>query len=276
MSSERTMHTNSRGFTLAELLIVVAIIAVLVAIAIPVFTSQLEKSREGTDLANVRSAYAEVMAAAITEDKTATYDGVQIYDETTGVYSATVGLVQKVDDWQGPVTEIGGVSKDDEAHWVGIPEEDGECTISYTTADGASFFWSGYTYTTSMPWTYTGTLEIGVTKLGQSNANPNWAQHVTSVNQLIDVKPGQNVMFSGITSSALTGYTVGIFVVDKDNIILADSKEIELTSGDATYQIPSGITDTGTKIAIQIINKNGAAPSQAEARELLKSMTITG
>lgn len=34
------------GFTLAELLIVVAIIAVLVAIAIPIFTSQLEKSRE--------------------------------------------------------------------------------------------------------------------------------------------------------------------------------------------------------------------------------------
>lgn len=31
--------TNKKGFTLAELLIVVAIIAVLVAIAIPVFTT---------------------------------------------------------------------------------------------------------------------------------------------------------------------------------------------------------------------------------------------
>ena len=31
--------------------------AVLVAIAIPVFTRQLEKSRESTDIANVRSAY---------------------------------------------------------------------------------------------------------------------------------------------------------------------------------------------------------------------------
>ncbi|MBQ3269742.1 MAG: type II secretion system protein [Clostridia bacterium] len=53
---------NKKGFTLAELLIVVAIIAVLVAIAIPVFTSQLEKSREATDLSNIRSAYAEAMA----------------------------------------------------------------------------------------------------------------------------------------------------------------------------------------------------------------------
>ncbi len=52
---------NRKGFTLAELLIVVAIIAVLVAIAIPVFTSQLEKAREATDIANIRSAYAEVV-----------------------------------------------------------------------------------------------------------------------------------------------------------------------------------------------------------------------
>ena len=53
---------NKKGFTLAELLIVVAIIAVLVAIAIPVFTAQLEKSREATDTANVRSAYATVIS----------------------------------------------------------------------------------------------------------------------------------------------------------------------------------------------------------------------
>ena len=52
---------NKKGFTLAELLIVVAIIAVLVAISIPVFTSQLERAREATDLANIRAAYAEVM-----------------------------------------------------------------------------------------------------------------------------------------------------------------------------------------------------------------------
>ncbi len=42
----RKMKENKKGFTLAELLIVVAIIAVLVAISIPIFTSQLEKSRD--------------------------------------------------------------------------------------------------------------------------------------------------------------------------------------------------------------------------------------
>ena len=61
---------NKRGFTLAELLIVVAIIAVLTAIAIPVFSSQLEKSREATDLANIRSAYAALVSEYLTADST--------------------------------------------------------------------------------------------------------------------------------------------------------------------------------------------------------------
>ncbi|MGN8818152.1 type IV pilin protein [Oribacterium sp. HCP28S3_H8] len=53
---------DKKGFTLAELLIVVAIIAVLVAISIPIFSSQLEKSRVATDQANVRSAKAAAAA----------------------------------------------------------------------------------------------------------------------------------------------------------------------------------------------------------------------
>lgn len=60
--------TNKKGFTLAELLVVVAIIAVLVAIAIPIFSSQLEKAREATDAANLRAAYAEVSADAVLND----------------------------------------------------------------------------------------------------------------------------------------------------------------------------------------------------------------
>ena len=43
------MKQNDKGFTLMELLIVIAIISVLVAIAIPMFSSQLEKSREVTE-----------------------------------------------------------------------------------------------------------------------------------------------------------------------------------------------------------------------------------
>lgn len=45
----------NKGFTLAELLIIVAIIAVLVGISMPIFTSQLEKSRRAVDKANARN-----------------------------------------------------------------------------------------------------------------------------------------------------------------------------------------------------------------------------
>ena len=55
-----------KGFTLAELLIVVAIIAVLVAISIPIFSSQLEKSRDAVTVANIRAAYAEAQTQYIT------------------------------------------------------------------------------------------------------------------------------------------------------------------------------------------------------------------
>ena len=84
------MKKNKKGFTLAELLIVVAIIAVLVAISIPIFTSQLEKAREATDAANIRSQYAEVMSEAITEG--GNVSGKDLF--------GAVELKQKKDQWQ--------------------------------------------------------------------------------------------------------------------------------------------------------------------------------
>ena len=59
---------DNKGFTLAELLIVVAIIGVLVAISIPIFSKQLEKARDATSVANLRSAYAEAMAEYLNPD----------------------------------------------------------------------------------------------------------------------------------------------------------------------------------------------------------------
>ncbi len=61
--------TNKKGFTLMEMLIVVAIIAVLVAIAIPVFNGALTKSKEAADVANIRAAYAEWQVAILTDNK---------------------------------------------------------------------------------------------------------------------------------------------------------------------------------------------------------------
>ena len=84
---------NKKGFTLAELLIVVAIIAVLVAIAIPIFTNQLEKSKEATDAANVRSAIATLVTEYLTDD--------------TQPHEVTVAAKQGIAGWQtSPAPEI--------------------------------------------------------------------------------------------------------------------------------------------------------------------------
>lgn len=64
------MHLRKdKGFTLAELLIVVAIIAVFVAISIPIFSTQLHKAKVAADIANLRSFYAELQADYIETGK---------------------------------------------------------------------------------------------------------------------------------------------------------------------------------------------------------------
>ena len=61
----RTMK-NKKGFTLMEMLIVVAVIAILVAVAIPVYNAQMHKARVAADWANVRAYYAELQTDYLT------------------------------------------------------------------------------------------------------------------------------------------------------------------------------------------------------------------
>lgn len=127
------MKQNKNGFTLMEMLIVIAIIAVLIAVAIPVFASQLEKAREATDLANVRSAYAKVSTEALLGNS-----------ETT----VTVDLKQKQADWQSldPVN-IGGIvhykNQGDTDNWKGVAAPNGTCVVSYNEDYGIILTWSG-------------------------------------------------------------------------------------------------------------------------------------
>lgn len=67
-----------------EVLIVVAIIAVLIAIAIPVMTNQLEKARDATSVANLRSAYAEAQVAYLFGES----DGNAIVTKAEGVITS--------------------------------------------------------------------------------------------------------------------------------------------------------------------------------------------
>lgn len=105
------MKRNKKGFTLAELLIVVAIIAVLVAISIPVFTAQLEKSRLGTNQANARAAYAMATASILNKDSTGStfvYNAKTATIATTGAFS---GISTAITDWSVGTTVGSAASK---------------------------------------------------------------------------------------------------------------------------------------------------------------------
>lgn len=193
---------------MAELLIVVAIIAVLTGISLPVFNGQLEKSREATDLANVRGAYAELMIAVMSEDTS----NPKTYSDNK--YQITVDLKQNKSGWQtsGPLS-IGGIIHDpnagDDDNWKGTPGKGGKCTIVYSTEIksgkpvGIVFNWTGgsgegdggnylYNYTFSSvdkaQWT---SPENDKTEFNDGSVTllPNWKD--TLINKTISLEPGK-------------------------------------------------------------------------------------
>lgn len=253
------MKNRRNGFTLAELLIVVAIIGVLVAVSIPVFSQQLEKSREATDLANVRSAYAELMTEVMG-------------DSAVAPQNRIVLLKQKQNDWQAydPVT-IGGIthykSEPNTENWIGVPGAGGKCEISYNPRTvGIVFKWSG------------GSAADAVTRV-DFNISPHAALESTTIlNKLeasnnkwfeIDSTCPNSTMLpevnAAITSNSLLRYgTYGYFgsptnnkqrylfwtSVDVDTNVIGAGKQIPIivSRADGTYYVHTSTTASRTNI----------------------------
>ena len=150
----KKVKENKKGFTLAELLIVVAIIAVLVAISIPIFTSQLEKSREATDAANIRDYYAEIAVAVLDEslDGTAGHTSLKLSGGLTatrnnGTGSYTVDVTgfkvnQKTAEWQSGAQDIAGYTIAGDSDMVGATK----ITYTFTQPTNGNDYLSGISF----------------------------------------------------------------------------------------------------------------------------------
>lgn len=84
---------NKKGFTLIEMLVVIAIIAVLVAVAVPVVSNSTTKAKAATDAANLRTAMSDANVYILTEGS---------FDDAAHDFTAAeVPLVGETSKWKG-------------------------------------------------------------------------------------------------------------------------------------------------------------------------------
>lgn len=121
------------GFTLVEMLIVVAIIAILIAVSIPLVNSSLEKAREATDAANERAFKAALTIGYLTEETVGTD---KVVPGTVYVYDAINGKVTADDagiDAYGQSTKVKGVDNVPRTGMIlsGLINDDGDVTMQW-------------------------------------------------------------------------------------------------------------------------------------------------
>jgi prepilin-type N-terminal cleavage/methylation domain-containing protein len=134
------------GFTLIEMLIVVAIIAILVAVSIPMVNASLDKAKRATDDANERAAKGAAIAEYLLKDdylgtsKTYCYDAVngKAIEKTTTTCPKTDEGADIADYGEGTTTRSDGtaVTAARKGHVeVKVNETGSGTTITWSTWD---------------------------------------------------------------------------------------------------------------------------------------------
>jgi prepilin-type N-terminal cleavage/methylation domain-containing protein len=137
---------NERGFTLLELIIVVAIIGILAAIAIPKMANAVQLSKEGALKGNLGALRGAIHAYYADHEGTFPPDLASL--AAGGQYIAKLPLVKEITDHGASDSALLGTAADDAGGWVynnvtGDPNQ-GSVQVNCTHTDSKGAVWTTY------------------------------------------------------------------------------------------------------------------------------------
>jgi type IV pilus assembly protein PilA len=97
-------RNNKKGFTIVELVIVIAVIAILAGVLIPTFSGIIKKAQYSAAQQEVTNAYKEAYALALAGDGV-----IQTVDASGNVISANTETINDVQGWVFTFTDNSGV-----------------------------------------------------------------------------------------------------------------------------------------------------------------------
>lgn len=140
----------TKAFTIAELLVAVAIIGTLTAVSIPIFSAQTKKAKAAADMANVRAAKSAAVAAYLSSGESV---------EKIYYYSAAEGTVT---DNKTEAASIEGYGKsDDKIEGAdGYPCKDGTAQIVAVTVHADGSYTAAWGFKTEIETYYEKAVEV--------------------------------------------------------------------------------------------------------------------